>query len=54
MVIPHKKYNISHIHNPMASASVTPTKRSWYDIFFGGYVSASAELDALFDGVSHY
>ena len=25
----------------MASASVTPVKRSWHDIFFGGYMPAS-------------
>ena len=36
----------------MASASVTPVKRSWHDIFFGGYMSASVGLEALFTGVS--
>ena len=36
----------------MASASVTPVKRSWHDIFFGGYMPASVEIDALFNGVS--
>ena len=36
----------------MASASVTPVKSSWHDIFFGGYMSASVEVDELFQGVS--